>query len=69
MPAVKKGALGRKKGAAHHFSGLGPKDWAKAKEDKVAPKVYVPTGKPRGRIPNSAITEKREYIKKRKSTK
>jgi len=53
MPAVKKGALGRKKGAAHHFSGLGPKDWAKAKEDKVAPKVYVPTGKPRGRAPKS----------------
>jgi len=30
-----------KRGAAHH--------WHKAEEDKVAPKPYVPTGKPRGR--------------------
>jgi hypothetical protein len=33
-----------KRGAAHH--------WHKAEEDKVAPKPYVPTGKPRGRPKN-----------------
>ena len=38
-----------KRGADHH--------WYKAEEDKVAPKPYVPTGKPRGR-PKKAEEDK-----------
>jgi len=41
MAKTKKSNKGMKRGAAHH--------WAKADGDKVAKKVYVPTGKPTGR--------------------
>ena len=42
--ARKKSVRNRPRGEKHH--------WHKAEKDKVPPKPYVPTGKPRGRPKN-----------------